>query len=660
MNPDEQKEIDGTKPSEGGSIVIDHDEDAVQIVTPGLTITPSTPKTFNDGGLKPFSQELVNDALVDSKEGQLLDDSKSIFTDTQNSAVVSAAVNVLKPNNVQIGYINNSTAPTEYAQNSINPVASQTINSPPQLVNQVATNGVYSTNPHTVSARPMAANPYAQLGGANTMSQLPPTGNYPPLNTGLSGSNGAIPPKKGKKSKVILVIIPIILMLLSAAAYAFLIYIPNTPENIWKTGLDRTGQQMDAIVAKLDDPNTIKQYDKTMLKMQGSIERGQGKYSLNLDSKLDKINSDSSLDYSSESDNIASVKVNAQLKTNLPEDALIPNVYFKLKGISSLGLDGYLPGLADYEDKWIAIEQDFIKQYEDTLRGNISAQSTESGQYTWTNEEVVSLIKDFNSVNQEYIFTSDAQKAVLELGAFVGTEDSEGIKANHYQAKLNKVNAKLYCDAVIDKLLANNTAKKLFGLTDEETTKQYAKNKKNDCKKSVDEIKDDERLDIWFDKKYKLFHKIRMTDDAESNNEAQISEISQGADYNECLVNNNGIEENCTYIKPPDYDTETNLEQTITELGQVYKGGDELMLFVSSKDLSNEARIDVSINTKELSVSGKLYYKLGQSEGKTVAIITFNTEPYSGEIDSQKPNESIPIKQVIEDLTKLSQDYGVY
>jgi len=96
MNAEEQ-EIDGTKPSEGGSIVISHDEEPVNNKAPGSTITPTVSVPYEDGGLKPFNQDLVNDAPVNSNNDQMVDNSKSIFSDASGSNTNIATQSQVQP-----------------------------------------------------------------------------------------------------------------------------------------------------------------------------------------------------------------------------------------------------------------------------------------------------------------------------------------------------------------------------------------------------------------------------------------------------------------------------------------------------------------------------------------------------------------------------------
>lgn len=428
---------------------------------------------------------------------------------------------------------------------------------------------------------------------------------------------------------------------LALVLFVFGFYVPNKPENVWRTGMDRTGDQMTAMITKLEDPKALAQLEKSKITAQGSIDLDGQKATLSLDTKADDTKSDSTAQLNATISGMPEIAITAALKTQLPDNALLPNLYFKVSGIGELGLDGFIPGISAYENKWIAVEQDFLKQFESTL----SSQTTASAQ-PMTQADIVSIAKDVNAVSQEYIFTSDPEKAVIQLDEFIATEESEGIKANHYKAKLDTDNLAEYCTALGDTLLKNEAVKDndLLGGID-------AAEIKRQCDTAGDDLATN-KFDLWMDKKHKLFHKVRFSEDLD----AQAEKIEE--DKQKCIADfrdnpdPQGLASDA-YCSYNDDMIETG--EIYTEFGQVYKGDDTFELFMNAIEDTNksqsDARIELTVNAKDLTIDGNMSFSTKSEYVNMEGELTIETEPYDGEIDASKPTDAIPIQQVIDALT---------
>lgn len=459
------------------------------------------------------------------------------------------------------------------------------------------------------------------------------------------------PPKKKRSSKkpLFISVAAALIVLAGSAAFIFGYYLPNTPERVWSTGLDRTGDQMTAIVEMFQDPKAVEAFDKTKATLTGTItgtSYGESyDYEINVDSLSDDATSQSMAGLtmqSSEND----YDVSADVRTALPDDALFPNIYFKLSGISSLGLDIYLPDISKLDNQWIAIEQDFI---EEMLADHIeamqrSSDSDSDGLQNVTNEDIVSIVADINEVTQDYIFTSDSEKSVIIMESFVSTEKTEGIDANHYKAKINRDNATRYCEAVVDKLTTSDGLKKLYG--DEESFTEVMKEAKDDCDDYDPDFDWNRTFDIWIDKNNKIFHKIRVYEDLDKKNQGYRDSKA------ECVANHHNIEERvnayCSY-----YDDLILEGESYYDVGQVFEGEGKFVLFsnfvTDTNKTKSNGRATFSIDAKSLEIGGSVGYstKNLDNDDSSEVKVTIVSEPYAGEIDSSKPEGAISIREAI-------------
>lgn len=478
---------------------------------------------------------------------------------------------------------------------------------------------------------PQPAEPtQAVIGGIfdTTPQQAPPT----------SIPLGQVPPAKKSKKKFVIAGAVGAFLLLAVSAFTFLYYIPNTPNQVWANGLTNTGKEADAFLKTLSEPDAFKSLEKNQITVKGTAEFGKNTYSINADSKVDATKSDSGLSVSGKDESGKTYKLDAKVKTVLPDNATFPNIYFMVSGLTSLGLDdAIVPGASKYENKWIAVEQDFFKQF---LGQDEKTQDNKN----ITQNDVTSVLKDINTVAKEYVFTNNPKKAVIEKTNFVATEKSEGITANHYKAKLNAENVKSLCKATVEKLSNNASFKRIVG-SDSESFKTY----KEDSLKSCDETETNtSEFDIWFDKKFKIIHKVRNYEDFNKAADQRAKDKVQ------CLKDSEKYgdgPEFCSY-----QDEFAVSGEAYTEYGQVFNGKDQFMFFAGGKATTtkekSDTRIELTVNTKTLKLGGKVTYtdEPQPSGDKTNVSLTITTEPFTGDVNATKPAGAIPLQQVLDAL----------
>lgn len=461
------------------------------------------------------------------------------------------------------------------------------------------------------------------------------------------------PPKSaGTAKRLIIAAITAVVLAVGIGGFVFGYYIPNQPENVWETAMNRTADEMSAFVEKIGDPKIMESLTKNKMTITGAYDGNEIEVDLNVDSKFDKKSTDNTigLDVKGQQPD-QQINLKADFKTQIIDDSLWPNIYFRVSGFSELGISNFLPGINDFEDKWISIEQDFYKEFLRDENGSVADENI-------TQEEIASIASDIASVTNEYLFTADESKAVLKLKEFVGTEESEGIKANRYRTEFQQDKAEDYCKALIDKLFQNKTVRRLDDITDS-NQKEKADQEKEDCDFKTDDetsqasaFKDE--IDVWIDKKYKLLHKVRIVEDLE----AQAKFYQKEKKDCEERSNPYGFNNSDTFCKY--YEEQIETGEKYYEFGQIYNGRDEMRLFSVGKSETNrekyEYRADLNVHIKTLIINGRIFVTDKSEDGFGTFHIDINTEPYDGEIDSGKPEDATSIQDVTKYLNQKSEE----
>lgn len=383
---------------------------------------------------------------------------------------------------------------------------------------------------------------------------------------------------------------------LAGAAFYFLSYAPNTPNNVWNTGLSRSGKAISKVTETATDKQNLDKILKTQVEATIDGDISGMKFNGSLDTKFDEANSDSKLNFKAKMDD-KDLDLGLNVLTNLPKDSKYPNIYFQFYGLKALGLDESAPEIAEYEKKWIAIEADYIEK-------NIPlGEMPESKQEDVTAAEMADLVKAVNEVNGQYLFTADPVKAVLVQKQFVAKEEVDGVKAYHYVVGINAANAKSYCKEMVNKVLAQTAAKKTIG--DDKTVEEL----KKEGVKSCDEIKEtQETFDMWMDAKYKLIYKARFADKKNKN----------------------------SYV----------------DIGQKYTGGDDINFFVNFNEAESKSTVkfNLSTNTKTNITSGDITAASTDENSPYTVKVTIKSKPFDGSINSSKPEGTVSIEEILNKL----------
>jgi hypothetical protein len=376
----------------------------------------------------------------------------------------------------------------------------------------------------------------------------------------------------------------------SAAAY-FGYYLPNQPDNLWKTALSRTGKGYDKLTTYTNDLGKDKLQG---IKLDGSFKSSG------------TVAADGTFTGSTQGGNgefsgsVSATGLKVSLDTRLIKSASsTPDVYFKLDGLQ--GLDQLFGGAgSDYgsalqglNNKWYFVDHTLFDQYAQGAQSNLQIGSS----------DVNSLLKAIDTPTKKYVFNADQKDTTLTLKQKVGKEKQDGRNTYHYKVGVNKDNLKAYNNALCDSLKDTKIYKLISGAD--------ITNSLSSCKDTsdIDRINNSDTADVWVDTHTKLIHKVRVTN-------------------------------------------KTN-PATYTDVGQDYQGGDSVPFFIVQHSKngtdSTDIRIDTTLDMKKNSLALKASFA---DSGSSKDSLTFSLtiSPSNSAVKVEKPDGAENIIQLANDL----------
>jgi len=433
------------------------------------------------------------------------------------------------------------------------------------------------------------------IGSVSGQSQIQPSSELiTPTDPGL------MMPKRGKR-KVLMLGGGVALVLLLTSGFVFGYYLPNTPTNVYSTGLNRSGKALNSLVESATTEKQLEAYNTSTIKGSVIANMDGSTYSGDFSTTFDKTTMDGGLNIKLAAKGESAKTLNIKAVSQIPTGSVYPDVYFQLTGIKSLGLDDFVPGISDYDGKWISVSSDYLKSLGSSY-GGLTGDNTKD-QITAT--DIAELAQAATNVTQQYLFTTATDKAVFVKQSFVGKEKMDGLNTYHYKVGVNIDHATKFCEAFDNALYSTQAYKKLSG----ETAKQISDDKQTatkDCSNNVkDEIKSTDTFDLWVDGKYKLIHKFRI------------------------------------------YDRED--KKSYTDIGQTYLGGNKLSLFTNFHDEKGKTDGSFTLNTdvKAAKTSGQLSMKSTDKTYPYEVLVKMSAEASTQKVAFNKPASSTPIQDIL-------------
>ncbi len=432
-----------------------------------------------------------------------------------------------------------------------------------------------------------------------------------PLPSGDGGSNNP------KKKKFIMAGAAAAAAVLLAGGVIFGWYVPNQPQNVYNIGINRSGKAMDKLLAEATKEEKLKIAENSEL--TGSLEftSPDGTYKGSFNSKYDKQQSDSTVNYEQSGEG-GEQKFDVRFLTDLAENKEYPDMFFQMNGLKLLGLDDFVPGISEYDGKWISVSSDYLKSVVPT--------ETEEEQHKieFTQKDAADLAAIFSSTTREYVFSTKPDKAILTQKSFVGTEKMDGgITANHYTMALNKANIKNYCKALTEAIMSADAYKRIPGVNTEKLDEDK-KTAAEDCESS-DDIDENQTFDMWIDKRNKLIHKFRITETEEKGNYYEVGQSYTKGDVIPMFATYHSDKEKIDGKLTLEYDTKKSITKGTLTYDMTYGGAG------SFDDSTGDVIRDTATETEKYSAKASFEFK-----------------PFSGDVTIEKPANAIPIEEVME------------
>lgn len=426
---------------------------------------------------------------------------------------------------------------------------------------------------------------------ADQSAHLPgqPTSTHLGVNQKNSGK------KQGWKKRAPL--IAIVLFFVGAIAGVFGYYIPNRPENVYRTGLDRTGQMMSQLDEQFAAIDEIASSDG--FQMDGSIntQMEEGTISGTMSSRAGESSSETNIDVSGEiGDDSFGMNINLgfDIITDIVEGNEYPDVFFKVRGGELLSMIS--PQIAQYDEQWVHAEASFIEETLSELIDDFESED-EGAAEGW-----LELIDDLGDVVADYVLTSD-EKGILELDEIVGAEERNDTRTYRYNVSINRDNTEEFCTELFDTIgqssFVQSQLSSTIELNDEDRDNQIS-----DCVASFADFYDDVDITMWIDRSTKLIHQLRFEDD----------------------------------------------DGFTLEVGQTYDGSDKFDLFINAFDDEMDMRLTITVNNAAPSVAVNLDIELEEMADDDEFTMQMSVEPFDESVEIERPSDTITLEQLIDQL----------
>lgn len=460
--------------------------------------------------------------------------------------------------------------------------------------------------------------PTNNTGNLSQPQQLPADSVQNAQNTNNFGQNSAIfgstgvqnPAKKSKKGLLFGLSFLAVIAVLLAVGYVFALYLPAKPDNVYKKSMDRTSKALTQVISKTSSKEQLDKYKKNQLSGNMNIDFAPLKVAGNMNLKYDEKSLDFSLDAKLSQDGQTEKNYKTHILAEQDQKLGYPDIYFIFDGISDFGLENYIPGVDKLDNTWIKIDKNYIKKNVDSLKSRVTnggdVDVTKDAPQL-TNEDIEQLANIGKDQINKYVLTNNPENAILINKKFIAKEKVDDIQTYHYVMGFNKDNLVKACIDTASRYLESGAYKK-FANASEQSIKDEKDQAKKSCENSKKDIKDDEEFDMWVDAKYKLIYKIREVDDKQKD----------------------------TYI----------------EIGQKYKGGDDLHLFINyvSKEDKMNGHMTLGINTATLVSKTEFMFQADDEKDKGKLQITLDGKPLDDDITLDKPTNPKDLEQVMKDL----------
>lgn len=337
-------------------------------------------------------------------------------------------------------------------------------------------------------------------------------------------------PQRGGRRKWLIIGLAVLLVVLLGAGYVFGFYLPNRPDNVYRSGLTNSGKALDKLVS-YSNKQQAADYKRSDFTGNVKVKSGDGSYDIGLKGSADQ-KGDLTMDIDA---NIMGEKASGNLRSIVAEGNTTPDIYFRVNNAKGL-LASY--GLDALDGKWISVDHTLIDTYAKEFGQDSSASSKVSAP---TYEQLNDAATKVQAVNKQYIFTTDPAKAVLSGEKFIGKETLNNRTHYHYTTGYSKAHLQAYVGAVKQALDSSKLNEWSKASNDKDLSKVLSF---ETLEKTVKDAKGGYRFDLWVDKDTKLMSKLQFADPQDKASKFTISQNYTGGDVYPFSLSFNSKDEN--------------------------------------------------------------------------------------------------------------------
>ncbi len=308
-------------------------------------------------------------------------------------------------------------------------------------------------------------------------------------------------PTPSKRRWLLPAVLVIAVVLLGAGGYTFAFYIPNRPGAVYASSLKRTGEAVDTLVT-YSNKQAQKQYKSYGVDGKISVTADSTSFDATLSGSVDlQANATATL-----SAGIMGQHVSVDLKSVHVAGSSSPDIYLRASGVKTALDAAGASSLDGLDGQWLSIDHTLLNSYAANY-GNGMSMAANSLPTAAQSQDALAKIQ---TVNKQYLFTTNSTHAVLQNKKYVGKETKDGRSVYHYTVGYNKTHLKSYVDALssaLDGSSLNNWSKKAnAGKSLSEALDVSS------LKTAVDGAKANYTFDMWVDTKTKLVQSVQFGD----------------------------------------------------------------------------------------------------------------------------------------------------
>lgn len=427
------------------------------------------------------------------------------------------------------------------------------------------------------------AQPVTPLSAVNNQPQTPGT---EPMPTPAVAN----PPKRHQPSRRILAGISVVGLLLAGIGFYFGYY--TNPATIYSQGLTNTGKGYDKLI-NYSEEQSKQDYKGYTVDGSYSFDQEGGDADGSFSAKAYGQDGEYKIDLG-----YSGLRIDAEVRT-IASKASTPDMYVKANGLNGIGsllgssqLDTALQGM---NNQWIFIDHTLFDSLTKAASGGAEEPKVPS------EAEIIDYLRAFGTVNKEYVYTTNADKAVLRVIDKKGKESFNNRTAYRYTVGFNNSNVQKYVAAQKQALLKS----KLGAWVKKNGYEKEVSQAFDDASKDAANIKSDTTFDLWIDTSRRITYKVRIPE-------------SVKADKN--------------YV----------------DLGLDYTGGDSYPFFAAVKSDGADFKLVAKLNTKDSSLSFDANLKDSGSAGTFK--LKLDAKPNNDRVKVAKPESAKTLAQVWQEL----------